>query len=154
MPAQILVVEDESGIRELIQDALTEQGFEVKAARNALVANAAINERIPDLAIVDWMMPQLSGLELIRQLRREEATRQMPIIMLTARSTEDDTIQGLDAGADDYITKPFSTRELISRVKAMLRRSSNHTEHTVHTFGNLTLDVDAHRPNTNCCCFC
>lgn len=143
MNAHILVVEDESGIRELLQDALISKGFTVSTARNAQAANAAVERNIPDLAIVDWMMPQISGIELISAWRRQERTRDIPVILLTARSTEDDTIKGLEAGADDYISKPFSTRELIARINAMLRRSSSATE--VLSCASLKLDADAHR---------
>jgi two-component system phosphate regulon response regulator PhoB len=145
MANHILVVEDEAGIRQLITDALTQHGFDVSTARNADVALALIESRPVDLAIVDWMMPQTSGLEFIRLLRAQDVTRALPIIMLTARSTESDTIEGLDAGADDYMHKPFSTRELTSRVKAMLRRSINHAETSVLQSGRLSLDPDAHR---------
>jgi len=123
MFATILIVEDESGIRELIKDALVDSGFDVTMARNAQAAQASVNEQRPDLAIVDWMMPQISGIELVRQLRKNSVTQALPIIMLTARSTEDDTIRGLEAGADDYITKPFSQRLLGERIKAVLRRA-------------------------------
>lgn len=145
MTERILVVEDEEGIRQLISDALTPQGFDVVEARNAAAALALIESAPPQLAIVDWMMPQTSGVELIRLLRSQETTRALPVIMLTARSTENDTIEGLEAGADDYMHKPFSTRELITRVRALLRRSANHATSTVLTAGNLTLDPDAHR---------
>lgn len=145
MAERILVVEDEEGIRQLISDALTPQGFDVVEARNAAAALAVIESAPPQLAIVDWMMPQTSGVELIRQLRSQETTRALPVIMLTARSTENDTIEGLEAGADDYMHKPFSTRELITRVRALLRRSANHATSSVLSAGRLTLDPDAHR---------
>ena len=145
MTAHILIVEDETGIRQLVQDALSEKGFRVTAARNASVARAAIANRQPDLAIVDWMMPQTSGIDLIHELRQAPVTQDLPIIMLTARATEDDTIQGLDAGADDYLTKPFSTRELVSRVNAMLRRKQGHQGEKVLQHGKLELDPRAHR---------
>lgn len=142
MTAHILIVEDESGIRELLQDAFTMKGFTVSTARNAQAARASVENDLPDLAIVDWMMPQISGVELIKQWRREERTRDLPVIMLTARGTEEDTITGLDAGADDYIGKPFSTRELLARVNAMLRRTVDNRE--VLSFGTLIVDIDAH----------
>ncbi len=143
MTAHILIVEDEAGIRELLMDALQIKGFTVTAARNAQAANAAIDNGIPDLAIVDWMMPQVSGVDLIKQWRRQERTREIPVIMLTARGTEDDTITGLEAGADDYIGKPFSTRELIARVNAMLRRAGSLSE--VLTHDRLKVDTAARR---------
>jgi two-component system phosphate regulon response regulator PhoB len=141
MTAHILIVEDENGIRELLQEAFTMKGFTVSTARNAQAARACVENDLPDLAIVDWMMPQVSGIELIKQWRREERTRDLPVIMLTARGTEEDTIAGLDAGADDYIGKPFSTRELMARVNAMLRRTS---VRNVLPHGRLTVDTDAH----------
>jgi two-component system phosphate regulon response regulator PhoB len=143
MNAHILIVEDESGIRDLLQEALTIKGFTVTAARNAQAANAAVERDLPDLAIVDWMMPQISGIELIRQWRREERTRDIPVIMLTARATEHDTITGLEAGADDYIHKPFSTRELVARVNAMLRRSGSTAD--LLTCDYLSFNADAQR---------
>lgn len=145
MSDHILVIEDEEGIRNLISDALAQHGFTIATARNAAAARALIACQLPDLAIVDWMMPQTSGVELIRQLRKEEATRTLPMIMLTARSTESDTIQGLDAGADDYMSKPFSTRELVSRVNALLRRSTNYSDTPVLTAGKLSLDPEMYR---------
>lgn len=145
MAENILVVEDEEGIRQLIADALTQHGFTISSARNAAAAHALIASQPPDLAIVDWMMPQISGVQLIRQLREQETTRALPIIMLTARGAENDTIEGLEAGADDYMHKPFSTRELTSRVKALLRRSANHASSPVIHVGRLSLDPEAHR---------
>jgi len=145
MSAHILIVEDEAGIRQLVQDALSEKGFNVTPARNASVARAAIADQLPDVAIIDWMMPQTSGIKLIQELRRDPITQGLPIIMLTARATEDDTIQGLDAGADDYLTKPFSVRELVSRVNAMLRRKVGHSEAKILQHGALKLDPVAHR---------
>ena len=145
MPQQILIVEDESGIRQLISDALDGQGYDIVMCNNAITARAELAKSIPDLAIIDWMMPQVSGIDLISSLRRDESTSELPIIMLTARSTEDDTIEGLDAGADDYITKPFSPRELLSRVQAALRRSSGHQRGKMLRHGDITLDPEALR---------
>ena len=124
MSAQILIVEDESGIRQLIKDTLDGHDYDIVMCNNAMTARSELKRQIPDLAIIDWMMPQISGIELIKSLRASADTATLPIIMLTARNTEDDTIEGLDAGADDYISKPFSPRELLSRVQAALRRSS------------------------------
>ena len=145
MPEQILIVEDESGIRQLISDALDGQGYDIVMCNNAITAKAEFLKSIPDLAIIDWMMPQVSGIDLITSLRRDESTSDLPIIMLTDRSTEDDTIAGLDAGADDYITKPFSPRELLSRVQAALRRSSGYQRGKILRHGDITLDPDALR---------
>lgn len=145
MSAQILVVEDESGIRQLIKDALDGHGYDVVMCNNAMTAKTQLSQSTPDLAIVDWMMPQISGIELVTSMRKNEATSNLPIIMLTARSAEDDTIKGLDAGADDYITKPFSPRELHSRVQAALRRSRGHRHNKVLRHGDITVNSESMR---------
>jgi len=145
MSTQILVVEDESGIRQLIKDALDGNGYDIVMCNNALTAKTQLTKGVPDLAIIDWMMPQVSGVELIKSMRKNEATGNLPIIMLTARSTEDDTIEGLDAGADDYITKPFSPRELSSRVQAALRRSAGHSTSKTLKHGTVKMDLDSLR---------
>jgi len=149
MSVQILIVEDESGIRQLINDALEGNNYDIVMCNNALTAKTHFTKQTPDLAIIDWMMPQLSGIELVKSLRRKVATAELPIIMLTARSTEDDTIEGLDAGADDYITKPFSPRELLSRVQAALRRSNRHKNLNVLSHGELKLQRDSLRVTIN-----
>ncbi|MDG2500944.1 MAG: phosphate regulon transcriptional regulator PhoB [Porticoccaceae bacterium] len=118
----ILVVDDEAAIRTMLCVALEAADYNVLQAENAQQAHAVIIDRRPDLVLLDWMMPGTSGLELLRRLKRDELTAKIPVIMLTARAEEDSKISGLDAGADDYIPKPFSPRELISRVKAVLRR--------------------------------
>jgi len=143
MSQRILVVEDESGIRQLINDALDGHGYQMMMCNNAMTAKAELAKHIPDLAIVDWMMPQVSGIEFIKSLRSNEDTAKLPIIMLTARSTEDDTIEGLDAGADDYITKPFSPRELLSRVHAALRRSATRQSTNVLQHGDVIVNLDS-----------
>jgi len=123
MQKKILVIEDEAAIRDMIAFALEAEGFQVTGVENGHDARQAITDSIPDLMLVDWMLPGVSGLELVRGFRRSSATRTVPIIMLTARSEENDRVDGLDSGADDYITKPFSTRELLSRISALLRRA-------------------------------
>lgn len=120
----ILVVDDEPAIREMVAIALEMADFDVLEAENAQQGHEIIVDRRPDLVLLDWMLPSVSGIELARRLKREESTAEVPIIMLTAKSEEDNKIQGLDVGADDYITKPFSTRELVSRIRAVLRRSA------------------------------
>lgn len=120
----ILVVDDEPAIREMVAVALEMADFDVLEADNAQQGHEIIVDRRPDLVLLDWMLPSVSGIELARRLKREESTAEVPIIMLTAKSEEDNKIQGLDVGADDYITKPFSTRELVSRIRAVLRRSA------------------------------
>ena len=122
MAANILVVEDEPAIQELIAANLQHAGHHVIRAADAEGALGIVKNALPDLLLIDWMLPGMSGVALARQLRQEERTRDIPIIMLTARSEEADKIAGLEAGADDYLTKPFSPRELLARIKAVLRR--------------------------------
>jgi len=145
MKAQILVVEDESDIRQLIGDALEGQGYDIIMCNNAMNARTQVARKVPDLAIVDWMMPQVSGIDLVTSFRNKQETSHIPIIMLTARSEENDMIEGLEAGADDYITKPFSPRELLTRVKAVLRRSTGHQNATVLTHGDIKLHPESMR---------
>jgi two-component system phosphate regulon response regulator PhoB len=122
MTASILVVEDESAIHELIAINLEHAGHEVAWAADAETAISMVNNALPDMVLVDWGLPGMSGVALMRQLRQGARTRNLPILMLTARADEQDLIAGLEAGADDYMTKPFSPRELIARIRAVLRR--------------------------------
>ena len=122
MPVNVLVVEDEPAIQELIAVNLEHAGHRVTRAKDAEAALGLVKSMLPDLLLIDWMLPGMSGASLARQLRQDERTRQIPIIMLTARSAEQDKIAGLEAGADDYVTKPFSPKELVARIKAVLRR--------------------------------
>jgi two-component system phosphate regulon response regulator PhoB len=140
-----MIVEDEQPIREMLRFALGNAGYEVTEADDAYRAQHLLAERPPALILLDWMLPGISGLDFARRLKREEPTREIPIIMLTARAEEDHKIQGLDSGADDYITKPFSTRELLARIKAVLRRSSPQTADAVLVVGALTMDTASHR---------
>ena len=119
----ILVVDDEPAIRDMICTALDVAGYECLQAENAQQAHGIIIDEQPDLVLLDWMMPETSGIELIRRLQRDELTRNVPVIMLTAKAAEDNMVQGLESGADDYITKPFSPRALIARISAVLRRA-------------------------------
>ena len=119
---QILVVEDERPIREMIAFGLRRAGFEVREAADARSGRAEVANKLPDLLLVDWMLPDTSGLEFTRALKRDRETRELPVIMLTARAEEGDKVAGLEGGADDYITKPFSPRELLARINAVLRR--------------------------------
>jgi two-component system phosphate regulon response regulator PhoB len=121
---QILVVEDERPIREMIAFGLRRAGFEVREAADAQSGRAEVANRRPDLLLVDWMLPDTSGLEFTRALKRDRETRELPVIMLTARAEEGDKVAGLEGGADDYITKPFSPRELLARINAVLRRAT------------------------------
>ena len=143
--ATILVVDDEPAIVDMISTTLELAGFRCLRADNAQQAHALIIDERPDLVLLDWMMPGTSGLELARRLRRNELTAKVPVIMLTAKGEEDNRIQGLDAGADDYITKPFSTRELTARVKALLRRSGGSDSEEPLLAGTLTVDRVARR---------
>lgn len=140
----VLVVEDEAPIRQMIAFSLTRAGFAVEEAVNCSVARSRIADRRPDLVLVDWMLPDASGIELIRALRRDESSADLPIILLTARSAETDKVTGLDSGADDYITKPFSSRELVARVNALLRRASAGVSEVLE-LGELRLDPVTHR---------
>jgi len=143
--AQVLVVDDESAIREMIQFALRRAGMQVEGAADAREALSRISTRKPDIILMDWMMPGVSGIELTRRLRREPVTADIPIIMLTAKVTEDDKVAGLDAGTDDYVIKPFSPRELVARINAVLRRASPADEDGRIEAGKLTLDTISRR---------
>lgn len=142
---QILIVEDEPAIREMIAFGLRRGGFEVREAADVGAARASITDHRPDLVLIDWMLPDMSGLELTRALKRDKETQEMPIIMLTARAAEQDKVMGLDGGADDYLTKPFSPRELLARINAVLRRSTNGNGADVVEAGGLVLDSAGHR---------
>lgn len=142
---RILIVDDEASIRDMLSLALEAAGFNVLQAENAQLGHAAIIDHQPDLVLLDWMMPGTTGLELLRRLKRDELTAQIPIIMLTAKAEEDHKIVGLDAGADDYIPKPFSPRELISRVNAVLRRIDRDALKEPISIGDLVFDPLSHR---------
>ena len=149
MPGKILVVEDEQAIREMIGIALRNAGYECLEAVDTVQAQAAILAHMPDLVLLDWMLPGVSGVDYARQLRREKLTQHLPVIMLTARTQEEDKVKGLDTGADDYITKPFSTRELLARIKALLRRTAPQTADTRIEIQGLQLDPVTHRVQAN-----
>jgi two-component system, OmpR family, phosphate regulon response regulator PhoB len=141
----VLVVEDEAALQQLLAYNLERAGFAVEQAFDADQALTLIAERSPDLIILDWMLPYMSGLELCRQLRRKAATANLPVIMLTARIEEPDRLRGLDTGADDYITKPFSIDELLARVRAVLRRVRPVFAEEVLSFADLVMDLAGHR---------
>jgi two-component system phosphate regulon response regulator PhoB len=141
----VLVVEDESAIAELIAINLRHAGFEVTVAVDAEAAQAAINRVLPDLVLLDWMLPGQSGVQLARRWRADARTRELPVIMLTARADEADKITGLDAGADDYLTKPFSTKELMARIRAVLRRKAPEALDSAVDVAGLVLDPATHR---------
>jgi two-component system phosphate regulon response regulator PhoB len=142
---RVLVVEDETAIRDMIAFALKRAGLQPMLAEDTRTAQHLIADRLPDLILLDWMLPGASGLEFARRLRREDLTREIPVIMLTARGEEDDRVLGLDAGVDDYIVKPFSTRELIARIRAVLRRTQPQGDGQTISLGKLTLDTLSHR---------
>lgn len=145
MPANILLVEDEPAIQELIAANLTRAGHQVVRAADAESAQRIVREALPDLILLDWMLPGISGIDFARRLRTEERTRMIPIIMLTARGEEQDKVAGLETGADDYITKPFSPRELVARIKAVLRRRAPQATEDAVELGGLRLDPATHR---------
>ncbi|NOZ10805.1 MAG: phosphate regulon transcriptional regulatory protein PhoB [Gammaproteobacteria bacterium] len=149
MNHKILIVEDERPVREMIRFALERTGFEIQEAPDGHQALAMATDNTPDLILLDWMLPDLSGIELARRFRKDGHTQDIPIIMLTARAEEDDKIVGLDAGADDYVTKPFSPRELIARIKAVIRRSSATANGEPITHKGLSLDPESHRVLAN-----
>ncbi|MET3999074.1 phosphate regulon transcriptional regulator PhoB [Marinobacterium sp. MBR-109] len=142
---RVLIVDDEAPIREMIAVALEMAGYECDEADSAQSAHARIVDNKPDMLLLDWMMPGTSGIEFARRLRKDEVTAGIPIIMLTAKADEDNKIQGLEAGVDDYITKPFSPRELVARLKAVLRRATPKGVEEPVTVDNLTLDPVSHR---------
>jgi len=141
----ILIVEDEPAIRDMVAFALRKAGMEAAHAADARAAQGMIAERVPDLILLDWMLPGMSGLDLARRLRKEDLTRDVPIIMLTARGEETDRVGGLEAGVDDYVVKPFSPRELIARINAVMRRTHGVDGDGVVAVGPLRIDSSAHR---------
>jgi two-component system phosphate regulon response regulator PhoB len=145
----ILIVEDEPAIRDMVAFALRKAEMEPAHASDARAAQDLIAERVPDLILLDWMLPGMSGLELARRLRKEDLTRSVPIIMLTARGEESDRVGGLDAGVDDYVVKPFSPRELIARINAVIRRSRGSDTEGQIAVGDLRIDSAAHRVYAN-----
>lgn len=145
MPAKVLIVEDEASLAELLRYNLEAEGFRVSSAESGEEAELLVAEDKPDLVILDWMLPAVSGIELCRRLRSKAETRSIPIIMLTARGEESDRIRGLSTGADDYVVKPFSLPELMARVKALLRRSAPERTAEVLQSGDIVLDRAAHR---------
>jgi two-component system phosphate regulon response regulator PhoB len=141
----VLVVEDEAPLVTLLRYNLEKSGFRVDEAGDGGEALARIAETMPDLVLLDWMLPSMSGIEVCRQLRRKPSTRHLPVIMLTARAEDQDTVRGLETGADDYITKPFSPEALVARIRALLRRSGTAPAKTPLVFHDLELDPTTHR---------
>ena len=147
--ATILVVEDEPAIQELIAINLEHAGYQPVQAADAEQALAIVRDAVPDLILLDWMLPGMSGMEFARRLRADRRTQQVPVIMLTARAEEQDKLAGLETGADDYITKPFSPRELNARIKALLRRRSPQATDDAVEVAGLKLDPASHRVSGN-----
>ncbi|MBV1797858.1 phosphate regulon transcriptional regulator PhoB [Siccirubricoccus sp. G192] len=145
----ILVVEDEAPLLTLLRYNLEKQGFRVEEAADGQEALLRVAEAQPDLVLLDWMLPALSGLEVCRQLRRRPATRDLPIIMVTARTEDQDAVRALDTGADDYISKPFAMDGLLARIRALLRRSGSIATKGTLGWRDLTMDQDAHRVSRN-----
>ncbi len=145
MAAKILVIEDEQAVREMLFYALNKADFEVREAANGEIALDILKKYNIDLILLDWMLPGQAGIEISKKLRSMPQTKNIPIIMLTAKSEESDKIMGLDSGADDYVTKPFSPNELIARIKAILRRSSPQTSTDIVSIGSITLNPSTHK---------
>jgi two-component system phosphate regulon response regulator PhoB len=142
--ASILVVEDEPAIQELVAFSCGNSGYKVRRADSVSAAEDAIRGELPDLVILDWMLPDRPGIEFLRDLRKAERTRAVPVIMLTAKGSESDRIAGLDGGADDYVVKPFSPRELVSRVRAVFRRRAPEKSGEAVSYGSLRIDPSRH----------
>lgn len=149
MSRQILVVEDETPIREMITFVLEQNGFNAIEAADYEQAKALLVDPLPDLVLLDWMLPGGSGLKIAREIKQQEYTKKIPIIMLTARSDEDDKIKGFEVGVDDYVTKPFSPKELIARIKAVIRRVAPTSLEEIIEFKGLTLDPVSYRVKIN-----
>jgi len=145
MTPHVLVVEDEDALAELLQYNLKKEGFRVSLAADGEEAMMLVDERQPDVVLLDWMLPKISGIEVCRRLRSRQETRNLPIIMLTARGEEADRIRGLDTGADDYVTKPFLMQELFARVRAVLRRIRPGLAEAKVSHGDITIDRVSHR---------
>ena len=146
---RVLIVEDEPPLVELLSYNLEKAGFQIHIARDGEEALLAVEERKPDLILLDWMLPYVSGIEICRRIRRNPETRNVPIIILTARGEENDRIRGLEAGADDYVVKPFSPSELVARVRAVLRRTRPAFDKDSLTYGDITMDLTTHRVSRN-----
>ncbi len=148
MANKLLIIEDEPDLRELLSFTLSREGYDVMEAETAETALQMLDSTLPDLAIVDWMLPGMDGIELVKRLRRDDVTEDLPIIMLTARGEEPDKLKSFDVGIDDYITKPFSPRELLARIKALLKRSGTPENNLLESNG-IQLDLNSHRVTIN-----
>ena len=145
----VLVVEDEAALATMLRYNLEKQGFRVEEAVDGQEALTRISEGAPDIVLLDWMLPVMSGIEVCRQIRRRPATRDLPVIMVTARTEDQDAVRGLNTGADDYITKPFNMDALLARMRALLRRAGAVPVRGQHVFHDITMDLTAHRVHRN-----
>ena len=145
----VLVVEDEAALATMLRYNLEKQGFRVEEAVDGQEALTRISEGAPDIVLLDWMLPVMSGIEVCRQIRRRPATRDLPVIMVTARTEDQDAVRGLNTGADDYITKPFNMEALLARMRALLRRAGAVPVRGQHVFHDITMDLTAHRVHRN-----
>ena len=145
----VLVVEDEAALATMLRYNLEKQGFRVEEAVDGEEALTRIAETVPDIVLLDWMLPVVSGIEVCRQLRRRPATRDLPVIMVTARTEDQDAVRGLNTGADDYITKPFNMESLLARMRALLRRSGAMPVRGQHVFHDIAMDLTSHRVHRN-----
>ncbi|MBC8159268.1 MAG: phosphate regulon transcriptional regulator PhoB [Rhodospirillales bacterium] len=145
MSSQILIVEDEAALVTMLRYNLEQDGYHVEEAGDGEEALLKIDESKPDLILLDWMLPRLSGLEVCRRIRRKPETQDLPVIMLTARGEESDRVRGLDTGADDYVTKPFSPKELLARIRSLLRRANPSDTHETLSGGDIVMDLAAHK---------
>lgn len=146
---RVLLIEDEKTIRDMVRFALSREGIDMQEAEDVAAARALLCSGIPDLILLDWMLPDVSGISFLRELRRDPLSREIPVIMLTARAEEEDRVRGLEHGADDYIVKPFSPREMIARVKAVIRRSVGSMRDGTLRAGDLVLDPASHKVHYN-----
>ena len=144
MATSVLIVEDEPEIREMLNFSLTRAGFSVSEAETSEMALQRLDANLPDILVVDWMLPGMSGVELAKRLRRDELTRALPLLMLTARNEESDILKSFESGIDDYMSKPFSPKELVARIKALLRRSGAPTDDLLEASG-IRIDLVSHR---------
>ncbi len=145
MTTRVLIIEDEKPIREMLRFALERAGYAVDEAGDAAAATSLISRQRPDLMLVDWMLPEVSGVNLVRALRRSEINRDIPVIMLTARGEEGDRVTGLEAGADDYMSKPVAIKELLARIRALLRRSRGFSQDETLQAGTIRLNIATHQ---------
>ena len=145
----VLVVEDEAALTTMLRYNLEKQGFRVEEAVDGQEAMTRIAEAAPDIVLLDWMLPVMSGIEVCRQIRRRPATRDLPVIMVTARTEDQDAVRGLNTGADDYITKPFNMEALLARMRALLRRAGAVPVRGQHVFHDITMDLTSHRVQRN-----